>query len=469
MDLSRFPYLQGNYAPVTEERDFDHAQLRIEGEIPGDLRGAFIRNGPNVAYEPNHYVYPLDGDGMLHAVYFDRGKVHYRNRWVQTSHLKTERKFGHRIYGSVGRLLPVPEEVIAAGGEPSPLKNTANTNVILHGGKLLALWEGGFPHRLNAQLETLGTDDYDGTLKPGDAFFAHPKICPVTGEMVTCTQTWTPPYFTAQIFDRNARHVRAIPVEMPAKVVIHDLQITENYIVIFCPPAYADLDAALKGNDPFRWEAETVTRIAVIPRQGGAVRWFELPAFFSWHFCNGYEAGNRVVIDYVWMERIPFSQNMTSRAERQPRHMHRMVLDLDAGTASDEKVGDVYCEFPRVDDRRCGLSYRYGFATASNREWLGEYHGYNCTLRYDMKTGAAQLHEYGPEANAGEPVHVAASVAGGEEDGYLMCYVFNPGEGAFLSIISAADVAAGPVAKIHIPGRVPNGFHANWMNHLMLR
>jgi len=138
MDLSAFPYLQGNYAPVSEERDVGEAELEIEGEVPAQLVGAYMRDGANVAYQPNHYVYPLDGDGMIHAVYFNRGHVQYRNRWVQTSHLMTERKFDRTIYGSVGKLLEVPREVIDAGGEPSPIRNTANTNVFYHAGKLLA-------------------------------------------------------------------------------------------------------------------------------------------------------------------------------------------------------------------------------------------------------------------------------------------------------------------------------------------
>ena len=162
MDLSAFPYLQGNYAPIDEERDFDQTQLRVEGVVPPNLLGAYMRAGANVAYQPNHYVYPLDGDGMIHAVYFKDGQVQYKNRWVQTSHLQTERKFNRTIYGSVGKLLPVPQEVIDAGGEPSPIRNTANTNVIYHGEKLLAMWEGGFPHLLNPDLSTVGLYDYGG-------------------------------------------------------------------------------------------------------------------------------------------------------------------------------------------------------------------------------------------------------------------------------------------------------------------
>jgi carotenoid cleavage dioxygenase len=468
MDLSAFPYLQGNYAPVDEERDFDENELRIEGKVPVDLLGAFMRDGPNCAFQPNHYVYPLDGDGMVHAVYFRDGQVHYRNRWVQTSHLMTERKFGRTLYGSVGKLMEVPQEVIEAGGEANPIRNTANTNVIYHGGKLLAMWEGGFPHLLNNDLSTVGLYDYEGALKPGDALTAHPKICPETGQLVTCTQRWDSPNYWLQTFDARGAHLKTIEVEFPRKGIIHDLQITENYVVIFYAPAFHSVEKAMKGENPFMWEPEQGTRIIAIPRDGkGEQINFETDAFFSWHYCNGFEQGGKLIIDYIWINSIPFTQAQGTGVEKQPRRMYRMTLDLATRAVTNEQFSDVFCEFSRVDERRMGKSYRYGFATSSNRDW-GDAHGYNCTGRYDFQTGEAKLWEYGPEANAGEPVYVANPGSDREEDGYLMCFVHNPGEGAFLSILSAGDFDNGPVAKVHIPGRVPNGFHANWMQGLTL-
>lgn len=467
MDLSRFPYLQGNYAPIDEERDFEPPALHVEGTVPANLTGAFMRNGANTAYEPIHYVYPLDGDGMIHALYFDQGKVHYRNRWVQTSHLKTERQFDKTIYGSPGKLVPVPQEVLDAGGEPSPLKNTSNTNVLLHGGNLYSLWEGGFPHLMTPGLDTVELYDYHGYLKPGDALFAHPKICPVTGEMISCTQRWDAPYFTLQIFDKSGKPKKAIPVPMPRKAIIHDLQICGDYAVIFYPPAYHDIDAALRGEDPFSWDPETPAKVAAIKRDGSEILWFETPAFFSWHFCNGFVQDGKIIIDYIWLKEIPFAKNMESGLEKQTRNMHRMTLDIKSKQVTDRKISDLYCEFSRIDGRRCGLPYRYGFATASNREWA-DAHGYNCTVAFDFKTGEQQLWEYGEKANAGEPVHVPNPDSDKEEDGYIMCYVYNPGEDPFISVLSAGNVAAGPVAKIHVPGRIPNGFHANWMQNLRL-
>lgn len=468
MDLSAFPYLQGNYAPIDEERDFDESQLRVEGEIPASLVGAYMRDGANVAFQPNHYVYPLDGDGMVHAVYFNNGHVHYKNRWVQTSHLKTERKFGRTIYGSVGKLMEVPQEVIDAGGEPNPVRNTANTNVLYHGGKLVAMWEGGFPHLLNNDLSTVGLYDYEGALQPGDALTAHPKVCPDTGQLISCTQRWDSPNYWVQIFDAHAKHLKTIPVSFERKGIIHDLQITENYVVIFYAPAFHSLERAMKGENPFMWEPELGTKVIVIPRDGNSEnRVFETDAFFSWHFCNGFERDGKIIIDYVWINSIPFTQAQGTGVEKQPRRMHRMTLDPSTMSVNDEEFSDVFCEFSRVDERRMGKDYRYGFAASSNRDW-GDAHGYNCTGRFDFKTGETTLWEYGPEANAGEPVYVPNPESELEEDGWVMCFVYTPDEGAFLSIINAGDFASGPVAKVHIPGRVPNGFHANWMNGLTL-
>jgi len=468
MDLSAFPYLQGNYAPIDEERDFGESQLRVEGKVPEKLLGAYMRDGANVAYQPNHYVYPLDGDGMVHSVYFKDGHVSYKNRWVQTSHLKTERQFGRTIYGSVGKLLEVPAEVIAAGGEPNPIRNTANTNVLYHGGKLLAMWEGGFPHLLNNDLSTVGLYDYEGALKPGDALTAHPKICPDTGQLISCTQRWDSANYYVQIFDARGGHMKTIPVEFERKGIIHDLQITDNYVVIFYAPSFHSVEKAMKGENPFMWEPEKGTTIIAIPRDGsGRNVVFETEAFFSWHFCNGFEQGGKILIDYVWINSIPFTQDQGTGVEKQPRRMYRMSLDLKTRQVTNEQFSDVFCEFSRVDERRMGKDYRYGFAASSNRDW-GDAHGYNCTGRFDFQTGETKLWEFGAEANAGEPVHVPNPDSDREEDGWIMNFVYTPDEGAFLSILSAGDFDNGPVAKVHIPGRVPNGFHGNWMQGLAL-
>jgi carotenoid cleavage dioxygenase-like enzyme len=158
---------------------------------------------------------------------------------------------------------------------------------------------------------------------------------------------------------------------------------------------------------------------------------------------------------------------MNSGLEKQTRNMHRMTLDLGSKEVTDIKLSDIYCEFSKSDDRRCGLPYQYGFATASNREW-NDAHGYNCTVQFNMKTGETELWEYGQDANAGEPFYVPNPDSDKEEDGYVMVWVYNPEEDPFISILKAGSVAEGPIAKVHVPARIPNGFHTGWMQDLKL-
>jgi len=271
-----------------------------------------------------------------------------------------------------------------------------------------------------------------------------------------------------QVFDKNGRHKQTIPVEFPRKGIIHDLQITDNHVVIFYAPAFHNVEKAMRGEDPFEWHPEQGTQIIAIPRDGVGERIvFETEAFFSWHFCNGYEAGGKLIIDYIWINSIPFTQVQGTGVEKQPRRMYRMTLDPATRQVTNEQFSDVFCEFSRCDERRMGKAYRYGFAASSNREW-GDAHGYNCTGRYDFETGDVKLWEFGAEANAGEPAYVPNPDSDREEDGWVTNFVYTPGEGAFLSLLSAGDIDGGPVCKIRIPGRVPNGFHGNWMDGLVL-
>jgi carotenoid cleavage dioxygenase len=269
--------------------------------------------------------------------------------------------------------------------------------------------------------------------------------------------------------------VRRFTVDLPYKAVLHDLQITARYIVLLCGPAVSNPALAAQGRLPVEWRANEPMRIAVIPRDGTApARWFETPAFFSWHFCNGFEQGEDVIVDYIWIASIPIAQEQGTGIEGQPRRMHRVRIDMHSGTVSNERVSEIFCEFPRVDDRRCGLPYRYGYAAASTMTKKGEHHGYNCTARFDFATGEVRVHEHGPAANAGEPVCIPKPGKSGEQDVYVMAFVTNPPDAtrrdydSELAIFDGAGFVSGPLARIHIPARVPNGFHANWMEGMRL-
>src|ERR1700736_2674018 len=149
------PYLAGNFAPLRSEDDFE---LEVVGSIPTGLAGTFYRNGPNPQFEPRDAYHWFSGDGMIHGFFVEDGKVRYRNRYVRTPEWELERAAGGSLFAPSGTLRP-PDP--AAIGKDS---GVANTNIVWHAGRLLALEEGHRPFELDpATLESRGyLDEYRG-------------------------------------------------------------------------------------------------------------------------------------------------------------------------------------------------------------------------------------------------------------------------------------------------------------------
>src|SRR3954451_18105344 len=165
------PYLEGAYEAVHEERTV--ALKVIEGTLPDDLNGVYVRNGPNPQHHPIGRYHWFDGDGMVHAIHFEDGAATYRNRWVRTDGFVRERDADAALYQGI-------LEPFGADGE----KDTANTDVIFHRDRLLALWyRCGKPHGLDpVSLEDLGPQDFQGTLR--SEMSAHAKVDEATGELL---------------------------------------------------------------------------------------------------------------------------------------------------------------------------------------------------------------------------------------------------------------------------------------------
>ena len=214
------PALAGAFAPVFDERD--DSNLVVEGEIPAGLRGVFMRNGPNPQFEPDtHYAYPFDGTGMVHAIYLQNGQVRYRNRWVNTAEFQKEQAAGHRIYNS--------------NFSAPPHADLANTNIILHAGRYLALYEGGKPYEVDREIKTVGLFDYEGKLPT--VMSAHPKLDPASGELLSIAydaQTGAMIYLRA---NRAGQLDTIVPFQAPWPTMVHDIGITERHVIAFIGPA----------------------------------------------------------------------------------------------------------------------------------------------------------------------------------------------------------------------------------------
>jgi len=462
VDPTTLPQLQGVFAPVIDEHD--DANLPVEGELPPGLLGAYLRNGMNTRFTPiGSYTYPLDGDGMVHGLWFQDGTVRYRNRFVQTPQLRTEEAAGHALWAGL-QTLYLPGADVVPAELADDYKALPNINIVEHGGRLLALSEGDAPYELTPDLATVGAWDFDGAL-PG--MCAHPKVDPRTGEMVVFRYNITEPYLSwGAIAADGAVTTPLQPIEIDGAYMIHDFAITESSVVIFVGPLNFDFDAMFSGGDMLAWKPERGMRIAVIDRNTGAVRWIETDPFWVWHFANAFDrtsasGTHEIVVDYTDWSR---PGNITRGSDPLTGSICRAVLDPAAGTIHVERFSDRISDFARIDDRLTGQEHHAFVVTATSVDHTGSGQ-HNEVIHVDTRTGATTSWN-GGTSDFAELCFVPAA-GGATEEGYYVTFRTDREtlESDFV-VLSADDIAAGPIARIPLPHRVPAGLHGNWFPSL---
>lgn len=450
------PYLIGAYAPVGDERD--DPELRVTGELPAGLRGVYLRNGPNPAFPPLGRYHLFDGDGMIHGVEIGDGRASYRNRWIESRGLQAERRAGRALFGGLGEFrLPDPEVIDEVG----IMKNTANTNVVRHAGRYLALMEAAHPTELTRQLDTIGEFDFDGRLQ--GPMTAHPKWDPDTGELLFFGYSPFPPYLRFHVADATGTLRRSVDLDLPAPVMMHDFACTGDHAVFLDLPAIFDLDAMMAGGPAVTWQPERGARIGVLPREGDAddITWIEVEPFWAFHMLNAFEDDGTIVLDGCRADRLNTAFGDDELSEPVRPRLHRWRIDPVAHTVRDEPLDDRPGEFPRIDDRRGGLPHRYGY-TASAASWDTETVTFDGVVKHDLETGSSRAHRYGDRCAAGEAVFAPDPDGTAEDDGWLLNLVHDhDADESGLVVLDARDLAH--VATVHLPRRVPFGFHGNWL------
>ena len=439
------PYLEGNFAPVREELTaFD---LPVTGTIPPELSGRLLRNGPNpVGHEDPATYHWFTGDGMVHGVRLRDGKAEwYRNRWVRS---------------------PVVAAALGGSAPPSPFPEgtpdfAANTNVIGHAGRTFAIVEAGSPPiELTAELDTIGPTNLNATLE--HPFSAHPHRDPMTGELHVVAYFWGWGNRIRYLrVSPDARVTRSVDVEVPGGPMVHDTAFTERYVLLFDLPCTFDLDAAMSGARlPYRWNEDYTARIGLLPHDGDAadVVWCEIEPCFVYHLLNAFDAPDgRVVLDAVRHPKT-FATDLLGPNEGATR-LERWTMDPETGAAKNETLDDHPQEFPRLDERRAGLEHRYGYGASFGS---GATHG--SALKHDLTAATTSEHDYGRGRVTLEPVFVPRAADGAEDDGWVLSYVYDATDDrSDVVILHAQDFTGEPVAIVHLPQRVPFGFHGNWV------
>ncbi len=422
-------WLSGNFAPVDSETEaFD---LKVEGALPKELTGVYMRNGPNPARAPTGHWFM--GDGMLHGVRIENGAARwYRNRYTATNLLKSG------------------ASSMDMGVLMDRTMSTANTAFIRHGGRIMALEEGHFPYEIKSDLSTVGPVDFGGKLT--SSFTAHPKICAETGEMYAFGYGAMPPFLTYHRFDKAGRLIASHEIPVGGPTMVHDFNVTRRHVVFMDLPIVFDMALAMQGGMPFRWSDDYPARLGVMPRDGtpADLKWFEIEKCYVFHPMNAYDEGDKIVIDVSRYERL-WDKTFIDK----PATLHRWTIDLKQGVVREETLDDVACDFPRVADDEACLKHSVGYAVGVADETVDGVVLTNKVYRRDFRTGRLERYQFADGEFIGE-----AAPAGRD---YLMAFTHdeNAGQSSFV-VLEAAHIDKGPIARVRLPQRVPYGFHGAW-------
>ncbi len=454
----------------------------VDGKIPSGLRGTLFRNGP-ARFERGGrpYGHLFDGDGMVASFTFDDLGVYYRNRFVRTREFEREERAGRALYRGFGSNLPGG---IVANAFRTHFKNAANTGVSMHGGRLLALWEGGVPHEIDPYtLETRGPYTFDGKLLARRSleafcigrelpFSAHPKVDPSTGELFNFgLRMGTTPRLYVYRVSPDGQMDTPRSVALDALWFVHDFALTPRYCVfLLCPTAFrtaAMLLGARPPVDSLSGDAQRSVRVVVVPRdpRGEVIVIDGDPALscFAFHIANGFESDpSTIVLDAVRTDSfpsLPSPRPVTKVAAMAPPTLVRFVVDLDARSVRAEAPSSCLIELPEVSPVVRGWEHRFVWGLGSPRAEGPP--SLTSLVSLDRKTGRERWVDFGVGLPSG-PVFVSKPSGEGEDDGWLAIQVYSSDIHATdLVLVEARTLNV--VARARLPHVLPPAFHGAWV------
>ena len=458
------PQLRGNFAPIRAE--IDAHDLVIRGDMPTELNGALYRIGPNPQFAPRKDHHWFLGDGMVHGFFVEDGKVNYRNRWMRTPRFELEREHGRALFGMMAN--PMTSDALAVGQDAG----VANTAMVAHGRRILALEEVHAPLEFDDRtLETIGYHTYDGKLK--GAMTAHPKVDPETGEMLFFSyfgKGLFTPDINFHVVNKEGELIRSESFEAPFPAMVHDFIVTSEYVVFPIFPLTADVNRAVSGGPPFAWEPEKGTWVGIMRRDDSVenIRWVETDPCYVFHPMNAWNDSSKLVAEMVQFEEAPLfpkADGSKTDPKKANGRLARWTIDItgQSDTLTREYIDDQAAEFPRIDERRAGLSYSHGFFATAERRDAGDRGTFNGLSHINHGTGKRVDYRLDGGDAVSEPIFVPRSDDAVEGDGYLLATAFRWNDKrSDLLVFDTQDISVGPIAIAEMDTRVPQGFHGIW-------
>jgi carotenoid cleavage dioxygenase-like enzyme len=464
------PYRTGAWTPNTVE--YDATDLDVVGEIPDDLEGVYLRNTENPVHDAIGRYHPFDGDGMVHMMHFGGGRAEYRNRFVRTLGLEAENVAGGPLWAGI--LEPPARSVRADGwGARTRLKDASSTDIVVHAGRALTShYQCGDLYMFEpTTLAQVGRESWNGKFPTDWGISAHQKVDERTGEMLVFNYSTTAPYMHYGVVDASRELVHWIDVPLPGPRLPHDMAFTEHYAILNDCPLFWDADLLAQGLHVPKWRPDLPTRFAIVPRRGQTsdIRWFEADPTYVLHWANAYEDGDEIVLDgYFQGAPVPPADGETDRYKRAFRgldmhqmetRLHRWRFDLATGNTKEEVLSDRIMEFPMINGQRAGRPYRYSYNMTGAPGWFL----FDGIVKADLQTGREERYAFGDGVFGSETPMAPRVGATAEDDGYLLTFVTDVNEDrSECLVLDAADVTAGPVARIRLPQRIASGTHSCW-------
>ena len=460
------PFLRGIYAPLHMECDAPN--LPIRGDWPRELNGWLYRNGPNPQFAPRGTYHWFSGDGMLHAFHVSDGRVSYRNRWVRTPKWQLEHDAGEGLSGAFGNPRFSDPRIVQLNS------TVANTHVIWHAGRLLALEEAHAPFEVDpVTLAPRGYHDFGGALR--GPMTAHPKIDAASGEMIffgySAKGRFTPDV-ALHVADRSGALTRSQWMQAPYPSMVHDFVVTQGWIVLPIFPLTGSMDRAKTGLPPYAWEPDKGSHIALIPR-GGSVDdaiWFDGDPCYVFHPMNAYDTPDgKVVCDMVKYPAAPLFPAPDGRPASGDAPVARLVrwtFDPQGRSKGwhEQPLDEHPAEFPRLDERFATRPYRHGwFQAGLPAEARRGRESRDGLAHIDHAGGVVSIWMPEPGDRCGEPVFVPRCADATEGDGYVLSVIFRAEtQCSDLAVFDALNLGSGPLALAQLSHRVPAGFHGSW-------
>jgi carotenoid cleavage dioxygenase len=265
------------------------------------------------------------------------------------------------------------------------------------------------------------------------------------------------------VLDPDGRVRQVHHLDLPHRPMMHSISLTDRHVVFYnLPVAYDEQLDAMGSRLPYRWFPDNPAQVGVLARGAdpATLRWFDVDPGFVFHPVNAFETPTHIVLDVVRYPQV-FVTNSTQVRGNRPM-LWRWEIDLSVGKVRQEQRGDLIVEFPTVNDAYAGTPCDHAYSVVYHEQSTTGLAGYGLA-RHDLRDGTSEVHRFSPGQATGEGIFVPRPDGAGARDGWVLSYVYDPERDASdVVVLDAEDFTGPPAAVVHLPIRVPSGFHGLW-------